>query len=51
MLAGQRFGLELSGTMAHSYVMSFADERDAFTSLARDFPGRATLLLGCAGES
>jgi len=45
VLAGQRFGLELSGTMAHSYVMSFADERDAFAALARDFPGRATLLL------
>jgi nicotinate phosphoribosyltransferase len=45
VLAGQRFGLEMSGTMAHSYVMSFADERDAFAALARDFPGRATLLL------
>jgi nicotinate phosphoribosyltransferase len=45
VLAGSRFGLELSGTMAHSYVMSFADERDAFAALAHDFPGRATLLL------
>jgi nicotinate phosphoribosyltransferase len=45
VLAGARFGLELSGTMAHSYVMSFADEREAFAALARDFPGRATLLL------
>jgi nicotinate phosphoribosyltransferase len=45
VLAGQRYGLELSGTMAHSYVMSFADERDAFTALARDFPGHATVLL------
>src|SRR6266545_3458755 len=38
-------GLDLSGTMAHSYVMSFDDERDAFATFARAFPGRAVLLL------
>jgi nicotinate phosphoribosyltransferase len=45
VLAGQAFGLELSGTMAHSYVMRFADEADAFRTYARDFPGRAIFLL------
>ena len=43
--AGRRFGLSLSGTMAHAYVMAFADERDAFRSFARTFPETAVLLL------
>ncbi len=45
VLAGQRFGLELSGTMAHSYVMRFDDERDALRSFALDHPGSAVLLI------
>ncbi len=45
VLAGQLYGLELSGTMAHSYVLSFADESDAFRAYARDFPGNAVLLI------
>src|SRR6476646_8811053 len=36
--AGRRFALPLSGTMAHAYVMAFADEREAFRSFARTFP-------------
>ncbi|HEY2814145.1 MAG TPA: nicotinate phosphoribosyltransferase [Acidimicrobiales bacterium] len=43
--AGRRYGLHLSGTMAHAYVMAFDDERDAFRSFARTFPGNAVLLL------
>jgi len=43
--AGRRFGLPLSGTMAHAYVMAFRDERDAFRSFARTFPDSAVLLL------
>src|SRR3954470_16319853 len=43
--AGQRDGLPLSGTMAHAYVMAFADERDAFRSFARTFPTSPVLLL------
>ena len=43
--AGQAFGLELSGTMAHAYVMTFDDERDAFRAYARDFPDNAVLLI------
>jgi nicotinate phosphoribosyltransferase len=42
--AGQRWGIPLSGTMAHSFVMSFDDERDAFRAYARRFP-RGTVLL------
>src|SRR6266511_2527849 len=45
VVAGQKYGLDLSGTMAHSYVMSFDDERDAFATFARAFPDRAVLLL------
>ncbi|HKA83725.1 MAG TPA: nicotinate phosphoribosyltransferase [Acidimicrobiales bacterium] len=43
--AGQRWGIPLSGTMAHSFVMSFEDERDAFRAYARSFPERAVLLI------
>ena len=39
VLGGQAYGLELSGTMAHSYVMRFDNEADAFLTYARDFPG------------
>jgi nicotinate phosphoribosyltransferase len=43
--AGRRFGLSLSGTMAHAYVMAFVDEREAFRSFCRAFPRTAVLLL------
>lgn len=43
--AGQRWGIPLSGTMAHAFVMSFDDERAAFRSFARTFPDRAVLLI------
>jgi nicotinate phosphoribosyltransferase len=43
--AGRNFGLGLSGTMAHAYVMAFEDERDAFRTFARAFPNDAVLLL------
>ena len=45
VLAGRAYGIPLSGTMAHSYVMSFADEADAFRAFARDFPERSILLI------
>jgi nicotinate phosphoribosyltransferase len=45
VLAGQAYGIPLSGTMAHSYVMSFDHEIDAFRAFARDFKQTATLLI------
>ena len=43
--AGYEWGLPTSGTMSHSYVMSFPDERDAYCAFLRDQPGRPTLLI------
>lgn len=43
--AGRRFGLPLSGTMAHSWVLAFDSELDAFTEYARLFGDRTVLLL------
>jgi nicotinate phosphoribosyltransferase len=45
VLAGMAYGIPLSGTMAHSYVMRFADEADAYRTFARVFPERSTLLI------
>ena len=44
-LAGRLYGLEVSGTMAHSFVMRFEEEADAFRHFARTFPGDAVLLI------
>jgi nicotinate phosphoribosyltransferase len=43
--AGQRWGIPTSGTMAHSFVMSFDDERDAFRAYARAFRRNAIFLI------
>ncbi len=45
VLAGMHYGIPVYGTMAHSYVMSFADELSAFQAFARDFPHNAVLLI------
>ena len=41
--AGRRFGIPVVGTMAHSYVLAYDDELEAFRSFARRYP--ATTLL------
>lgn len=45
VLAGMVYGIPVVGTMAHSYVMSFSDELEAFRAFARDFPTNAVLLI------
>jgi nicotinate phosphoribosyltransferase len=43
--AGWRFGIPVFGTAAHSWIMSFAHERDAFRAFYEVFPEHTTLLL------
>jgi nicotinate phosphoribosyltransferase len=43
--AAQRYGLPATGTMAHSFVQVFPDERCAFTAFAEDFPAAPTFLV------
>jgi nicotinate phosphoribosyltransferase len=45
VLAGQRYGIPIAGTMAHSYVQSFPDELSAFRAYARSFPAQCVLLV------
>ena len=44
VLAGQMFGVPLSGTMAHSWVMNFPSEYEAFKAYADAFPDNCLLL-------
>jgi nicotinate phosphoribosyltransferase len=43
--AAKRYGLTPAGTMAHSYVMSFPSELDAFRAFMRDTPENAVMLV------
>ena len=43
--AGKRFGIPLSGTMAHSWILAAPSEQDAFTSYAELFEGHTVLLI------
>ncbi|MCM0675529.1 nicotinate phosphoribosyltransferase [Micromonospora phytophila] len=43
--AARRYGLKPSGTMAHSYVEAFPDERAAFRAFATDFPTNPIFLV------
>lgn len=45
LAAAMRYGLTPVGTMAHSYVLSFDREEDAFRAFMEDFPGNAVMLV------
>ena len=45
VLAGKRYGIPVNGTHAHSWVMSFDTELEAFRAYARALPGNCVLLV------
>ncbi|UOR05150.1 nicotinate phosphoribosyltransferase [Hymenobacter aerilatus] len=45
VLAGQRFGIPVRGTHAHSWVMAFGDEETAFAAYAQAFPDDSVFLV------
>src|SRR5205807_686279 len=42
---GRRFGIPTFGTLAHSFVMAYDDEEEAFRRFQNIFPDHATLLV------
>lgn len=44
-LAGKIFGIPAGGTMAHSWIMSFDNELDAFRRFAEIYPDNCVLLI------
>ena len=44
-LAGKVYGIPVGGTMAHSWVMSFSSELEAFRKFAELYPDNAVLLI------
>lgn len=45
VLAGQVYHIPISGTMAHAYICSFADELEAFRAYAATYPDQTVLLI------
>ncbi|HEX6256693.1 MAG TPA: nicotinate phosphoribosyltransferase [Euzebyales bacterium] len=43
--AARRYELQVSGTQAHSWIMSFTNELDAFRAYAQTFPSQCVLLV------
>lgn len=45
VMAGQLFGIPMAGTHAHSWIMSFESELEAFKAYAEAFPDNTILLV------
>lgn len=45
VLAAKTYGIPVAGTMAHSFVQVFEDEKEAFEAYAQSFPDRAIFLI------
>jgi nicotinate phosphoribosyltransferase len=45
VLAGERYGIPVSGTQAHSWIQCFPSELEAFRAYARTFPDSCLLLV------
>src|SRR5437879_139516 len=43
--AGERYGIPVSGTQAHSWIMFFENEREAFQTYARALPNNCVFLV------
>ncbi|WP_024654895.1 nicotinate phosphoribosyltransferase [Borrelia hispanica] len=45
VLAGYKYNIPIIGTMAHSWVMSFTNEEEAFWEYAKTYPNNVNLLI------
>ena len=45
VLAGMVYRVPVFGTMAHSFILSYENEIDAFRAFAKTFPAKSTLLI------
>lgn len=45
VLAGAEYGIPVTGTMAHAYILAFAEEAEAFQAFVEAHPDKAVLLI------
>jgi nicotinate phosphoribosyltransferase len=45
VLVGEKYGIPVSGTMAHSFITSFEEEEEAFRAFSETFPQNTVLLI------